>query len=96
MQSQLDEIESQLKTLGAGPGLLQLHLDYLVDVLANAENHLWSETATLVVNRMGIKQTEASVNAPELSLTRIHSSAGWQLVVRLVDIVPDLLQQTRH
>lgn len=94
LQQQLDDIESHLKALGAGPGLLNLHLDLLVDILGQAENQLWGERFSLIVDRMGIKQSHASTNAPELSLARLRNASGRQIVLRLVDIAPEMLLQS--
>lgn len=88
LQQQLAEIEAQLKDLGAGPGLLQVHLDYVVDVLNQAEKNFWSECSPLVVNRMGIKQAHASTSAPEITLTVLRNAAGRRLVARLVAMAP--------
>jgi hypothetical protein len=86
VQHQLEEIESQLRALGAGPGLLKAHLDTVVDVLAEAEHNFWSERHALIVDRMGIKQTQASALAPRVELTVLQDATGRKLVARLVAI----------
>lgn len=91
LQQQLADIESQLKALGAGAGLLKVHLDYVVDVLSQAEKNFWSEPGSLIVDRMGIKQASASANAPEITLTVLRNAAGRRLVARLVKIPPGML-----
>jgi hypothetical protein len=86
LQRQLEEIESQLKALGAGPELLKVHLDIVADVLTQAEHNLWLAHSPLVVNRMGVKQAHASALVPEINLAVLHNAAGRNLVARLVGI----------
>lgn len=86
LEQQLAQIESELKALGAGPGLLQLHLDYVVETLSQAETNFWSERCPLVVDRMGVKQAQVSATSPEITLTILHNRAGRQRVARLVTL----------
>lgn len=86
LQRQLEELESHLQTLGAGADLLQEHLDVVTNVLTHAEHNLWLERATLIVDRMGVKQTQATALVPELTLTVLHNIAGPELVTRLVSV----------
>jgi hypothetical protein len=95
MQQRLAEIESQLNALGAGPGLLQAHLDAVVDILEHAETQFWSARRPLSIDRMGIKQAQAGATAPEISLTELHNAAGQGLVARLVCIAKDALPAQR-
>ena len=95
LQRQLEEIEAQLSTLGAGPGLLTAHLGRLIDVLMLAERHLWAEKTSLVVDRMGFKRSAATDRAPELNLTRLHNSSGQVLIARLIRIGRDVRPQRR-
>jgi len=86
VQRQLEEIESQLQALRAGPGLLTAHLDTVMDVLSKAEHNFWGERRPLVVDRMGIKQAQASALAPQIELGVLRDAAGRTLVARLVTI----------
>jgi hypothetical protein len=86
LQRQLEEIESQLQALGTGPGLLTAHLDIVVDTLSKAEQNFWLEHQPLIVDRMGIQQTQASSQAPQIELTLLRNAAGRRLVARLVGI----------
>lgn len=95
LQQQLDEIESQLNARGAGPGLLEMHLDVVENVLAHAESHFWSAPRALSVDRMGIKQAKASSQAPEVTLTELHNAAGQSVVVRIVSIESKALPAQR-
>jgi hypothetical protein len=86
LQQQLTEIQSQLQALGTGAGLFTAHLDVVVDVLMQAEKHFWSAPEPLVVDRMGIKQSQASALAPQITLTVLQNAAGRRLVARLVSV----------
>jgi hypothetical protein len=95
LERQLEDIESQLGTLGAGPGLLTAHLGRLIDVLTQAEHQLWAERTSLIMDRMGVKQSMATAVAPELNLTVLHNASGQVLIARLVRIGPDVRPQRR-
>jgi len=86
LQGQLEEIELQLKALDIGAGLLAAHLDVVVDVLTRSEQHFWSARTSLIVDRLGVKQTRAGALAPEIELTVLHNAAGQRLIARLVGI----------
>jgi hypothetical protein len=86
LQQQLADIESQLQGLGTGAGLLTTHLDIVAAVLMQPEHQLWGARTPLVVDRMGIKQTQASATATPLDLAVVHNVAGRSLVARLVGV----------
>jgi hypothetical protein len=93
---QLEEIEKQLLEFGGDDRYLEKHLEILTGVLANAEHQLWSEPLSLIVDRMGIKRSTATADAPELPLMELHNAAGRRLVVRLVKIPPATDGTTNH
>ena len=95
LQQQLAQIESQLKALGAGAGLLTAHLDIVVDMLEQAERNFWLAREPLIVDRLGIKQTQTSATAPPLELTVLHDAAGRSLVACLVGIARSELPPPR-
>jgi hypothetical protein len=94
LQRQLEGIESQLAA-GGGSGLLPTRLEILTDVLAQADRNLWSAPHALIVDRMGVKQAQASELAPEVQLTVLHNAAGQKLVARLVHIDRATLPEPR-
>jgi hypothetical protein len=101
LQERIEAIDSQLGRQSTGR--LSSHLDLLVDVLAKPEQHLYGERCSLCVDRQGVKQAVASTLALELSLTRLHNSAGRSLVIRLVAIPaadlpapPDFLREAQR
>ena len=86
LHRQLDDIETQLGTVGGDDRYLEKHLEILIDVLSNAERQLWVEPLALIVDRMGIQRHTAADDAPELALRELHNAAGRRLITRLVKI----------
>jgi hypothetical protein len=95
LQQQLEDIESQLSAPGSGAGLLQAHLDIVVDVLMQAERNFWSARRSLIVDRMGVKQSRASALAPEIGLTVLHNATGQSLVARVDRVAHKTLPERR-
>jgi hypothetical protein len=96
LQAQLEEIEAQINALGAGSNLLGAHLEMLIAVLSDGARQLWSEDEQLVVDRMGVKQAQASALAPEIELRVLRNAAGRRLVARLVTITQAELPPLRN
>ena len=101
LEQRIKAIDAQLSSLSTG--LLQSHLDVLVDVLSNAEQKLRGESVTLCVDRQGVKQSQASSLATPITLTRLHNSAGRSVIVRLTSIAradlpapPDFLREAQR
>lgn len=86
LQQQLQAIESQLMALGGGTGLLNTNLEIIVDMLTQAEQNIWIAQSPLTINRMHVKQSQVSAEAPEINLTVLHNINGRSLVARLVSI----------
>jgi hypothetical protein len=101
LEQRIKEIDAQLSTLSTG--LLQTHLDALVDVLAGAEQNLRGESGTLSIDRQGVKLSQSSTLATPITLTTLHNAAGRSLVVRLTSIArvdlpppPDFLREAQR
>jgi hypothetical protein len=101
LQLRIEEIDAQLSIKSTG--LLQGHLDILVDVLGQAGRNLSSEPGTLSVDRQGVKQSQSGAQAPRISLTHLHNSAGRSRVIRLVTLArtdlpapPDFLREAQR
>lgn len=92
----LDEVEVKLDESGGDDRYIEKHLEILTDVLANAKQQLWDEPLPLIVDRMGIRRSAASDDAPELHLTELHNAAGRRLIVRLVKIPPEASGMANH
>ena len=101
LERRIKDIDAQLSTLSTG--LLQAHLEVLVDVLAGAEQNLRGERTTLCVDRQGVKQSQTSTLAPPITLTTLHNAAGRSMVVRLTRLAradlpppPDFLREAQR
>jgi hypothetical protein len=95
LQQQLEEIESQLQALGAGAGLLNAHLGIVVDMLTQAEQNVWITNSPLIINRMHVKQAQATPQSHEINLAILHNAAGRSRVARLVAIAREELPPQR-
>lgn len=80
------DIEAQLKLLGGDDRMLETYLGIVTDVLGRPEEHLWARSETIFVDRMGIKRTEASSDAPELTFSELYNAEGRSLVVMLASL----------
>ena len=94
VEERLAEIERQLQELGGDDRMLETYLGIVADVLDRPEEQLWARNETIFVDRMGIKQSEASSDAPELSFTELCNAEGRSLVVALVSLQGDALRGT--
>jgi hypothetical protein len=86
LERRIAEIETQLSKVGAGPTVLNAHLEIVADVLAHADTSLWAERSTICVDRMGVKQAQPSEQVPEVGLTVLHNAKGRSEVARLVGV----------
>lgn len=101
LQRRITEIDAQLSTHSTG--LLKAHLDILVEVLSGAERNLYGEPMPISIDRQGVKQSQASSQAPQITLSMLHNSAGRRLATRLVAIAredlpapPDFLREAQR
>lgn len=101
LEQRIKAIDAQLSTLSTG--LLQTHLDVLVDVLSKAEQNLHGESSTLCIDRQGVKQAQSSGLATPITLSTLHNSAGRSLVMRMTSIAradlpppPDFLREAQR
>lgn len=81
LETQVEEIEKQLRGLGADSGILAAHLDILVDVLERAREQLWATSVSLILDRMGIKREAAAPNSIQLELQELCGVDG-------IDVIP--------
>jgi hypothetical protein len=84
LQQQIDLIESQFSDVGGDDRYLEKNLEILIDALTNAQHQLWAQPLSLIVDRMGIRRSQTSDDAPELTLMELHNAAGRRLIARLV------------
>lgn len=90
VEEQLGQIERQLQEVGGDDRMLELYLGIVTDVLGRPEEHLWDRQETVIVDRMGIKRSEAAPDAPELTLNVLHNAEGRSLVMTLVALADEV------
>ena len=86
VEKRVGEIEAQLQEIGGDDRMLETYLGIVADVLGRPEEHLWARSETIFVDRMGIKRSEASSDAPELTFSELYNAEGRSLVVMLVSL----------
>lgn len=91
VEERLGEIEGQLEGLGGDDRILELYLGILADVLERPEEHLWAGKETVIIDRLGIKRSEAAFDAPELTLNLLYNAEGRSLVMVLVNLSVEAL-----
>ena len=92
LEKMLCGIERQLLELGSDDNMFEVYLEVVIDVLSRPEEHLWYRRESLIVDRMGIKRSEVSGDAPEVTLETVGNDLGRSLVVSLVSISGDEIQ----
>jgi hypothetical protein len=92
VEKRVGEIEAQLQELGGDDRMLETYLGIVADVLGRPEEHLWGRSEMIFVDRMGIKQSEASSDAPELTFSELYNAEGRSLVAKLVSLQGDELR----
>jgi hypothetical protein len=92
VEEKIGQIEAQLNDLGGKYGEHETYLQTVADLLGKPEEYLQSRSETLFVNRMGIKQNEASSDAPALTFNELRNAEGKSLAVILVSLQGDELR----
>ncbi len=88
----LGEIEKELLKLGGDDRAVEFYLEIVADLLGRPEVHLWAGKESLIVDRLGIKRSQAAFDAPELVLHELRNAKGRTMVVALVTLVGSDLQ----
>jgi len=89
----LGEIESQLHELGGEYNENDAYLQAVADLLSRPEDYLQAKCETIFVNHMGIKQSAAAYDAPELTFSELRNAEGRSLAVMMVAINSEELRQ---
>ena len=76
LEAKLADIEAQLATTGSGATVIAKHLELVAEFLGKAEQQLWIEPVTILMDRMGIRQASPGGTTLELQLRELHNSAG--------------------
>jgi hypothetical protein len=86
--AELQEIETELASPDTDKGVLQTHLDIVVDLLEEAEQQLWVENLILHLDRMNIKRDAQDVLARGIPLQELHNARGQHAVLLMISLVP--------
>jgi hypothetical protein len=91
VEKRLGLIERELEELGADDKVLEQYLGIVVDLLGRPEEHLWGGKETVIIDRLGIKRSQAAFDAPELTLNLLYNAQGRSLVTTLVTLPREVL-----
>ncbi len=86
IEEDIEQVDRQLLNIGTDDEVLLRHLAILCEVLNNPQGQLWCEPVDLIVDRMGIKQTQAGANHLDLHLQELHGARGGTAVVQRVRV----------
>jgi hypothetical protein len=92
VEERLGQIDAQMKELGGDDRMLEAYLKNIADVLGRPEECLWEKNETIFVDRMAIKRSEASSDAPELSFVELYNAEGRSMVAMLVSLLGEELR----
>jgi hypothetical protein len=93
LEAKLADVDKRLEASGSGAGTLPLHLDLLADTLEKAPEQLRIGTVSLLVDRLGIKQSKPGGTTVELQLTEVRNAAGQAIIVLPVAIPRDQIEK---
>ena len=96
LQRELDDVENSLESLPAKTELLSANLEALVHVLGSAASKLWTDPASVIIDRMHIKRESVSSISNELLLTDFFSANGLTRTGALVSYPTDQLLPPRN
>ncbi len=102
LEAKLADIEAQLAKTGSGSTVIAKHLDLLVETLGKAEEQLWIEPVTIVMDRLGIVHAKAGDTTVQLELGELRNAVGRKVVCLPVAIprgeIPkrDILAEVRR
>lgn len=88
LQTELDDIENQLQSLGADADVLGNHLDIVADLLGQAEQQLRIETIGMRLDSMNIQRDARDASARDIVLHEIHNARGRSIVLLLISVKP--------
>ncbi|MBK1722249.1 hypothetical protein [Thiocystis violacea] len=88
LQDELDGITQQLDAMGAETGLLDAHLEMLIEVLQGAADQLWGSTLELDLDAMNILRAPGDPSARHIHLGQLHNVLGRRLVMLPISFSP--------
>jgi hypothetical protein len=88
LQAELADIEIELERLGSDAGVLNTHLDIVVDQLAQADQLLQRETLHLRLDSMNIQRDAQDGAGRDIVMPEIHNARGQRSVLLLISVKP--------
>ncbi|TCT21312.1 hypothetical protein [Thiobaca trueperi] len=88
LEAELDRIMEQLNELGVDQGVLDAHLDIVVELLDDAPRQIWAEPITLVLDAMNIQRDARDPAARCIDLWELRNALGRRAVMLPLTIVP--------
>ena len=76
LEGKLDELEGQLREVGADGAALEVHLALVCKVLANPAENLWKTQRSVILDRMGVKRERMGTDTSELVFDELHNADG--------------------
>jgi hypothetical protein len=86
VEERMVQMERNLQELGGDDRVLEKYLETVAEVLGRPAEYLASRSETILVDRMGIKQSQAGDNVRELNLSELYNAEGRSLVVTMVSV----------
>lgn len=88
LQAELADIEIELERLGSDAGVLNTHLDIVVEQLAQAELLLQRETLHMRLDSMNIQRNAQDGAGRDIVMPEIHNARGQRSVLLLLSVIP--------
>lgn len=91
LQEKMDQVEAELKDLGADDTVLQHHLELIIETLATAEKQLWLEDQIIYIDNMHYLRAADHPKAVALPLQLLHDAHARERAAQLVVMSPEFL-----
>jgi hypothetical protein len=88
VQAELADIETELDRLGSDAGVLNTHLDIVVEQLAQAGQLLQRDTLSMRLDSMNIQRDAQDEAGRDVVMPEIHNARGQRSVLMLVSVAP--------
>ena len=86
LERRLEEIEAGINAIGADSETLETHLQMLTTALGTAEQQLWIEPRSLILDHRNVLRSTPDSIARPMSLQQLRDSRGGLAVILLLDI----------
>jgi hypothetical protein len=91
LEAKLAQIERELEATGTGAATLPRHLDILVETLDKAQEQLFAQRLSILMDRLGIRQDAPGGTTVQLDLVEVRNANGRAVVVLPIAIPRDAI-----